>query len=225
MKIHAITVCVDYTEFLAQSIERWMQADSLTVITSLTDTDTHNLCAKNAGITEYRTKAFYEYGAHFNKGAAIANCVRELCVSNWGPKDWVLFFDADIIPPVNWKERVEMCDPQFGHIYGAWRMDEKGNRIADTYPAGYFLLFHSQDPNAKHDPIVDDCWMHAGNYDTTFISRWQRHQLHWLPSIMVSHVGTPGLNWCGRGNTKAMNDVVAERRKRRDWRHETINKK
>lgn len=219
MRIHVLTVCVDYSDHLSLSLERWCSADTIIVVTSPTDTDTHALCSRY-GTLQHRTKAFWDNGAKFNKGASIAEAYRI-----WMPKeenDWALFVDADVIPPTDWRVRVEMSEVKQGNIYGAPRHGENGMRIADPYPAGYFLLFHTRDQNA-HDPIVDTHWYHAGNYDSTFISRWARPQLHWLP-IPLRHTSPTGQNWCGRGNIKAMNELICERRRRGgQWRHETIS--
>jgi hypothetical protein len=38
-----------------------------------------------------------------------------------------------------------------------------------------------------------------------------------------THLGPPGVNWCGRGNDQAMRQLREDRRRRGGWQHERIN--
>lgn len=227
MRIHAVTVCVNYADYLKTSLARWAKGcHSVGVVTDCKDEATHNLCLEHYNVGCHRTNVFYDDGANFNKGAAISLFIDSQAelMKSFTKDDWILFFDADIRPPEDWRICVDMAEPKIGNVYGAPRhSDETAMRMNDPFPAGYFLLFNSQDPNALKRPIVDTHWAHAGNYDSTFISRWHRHQLKWINMPLV-HLGEPFRNWCGRGNDEAMKNLLIERGKRRDWRHETINK-
>lgn len=213
MKIHGLVVCVHYADLFRRAINRWKSLASLTVVTSLTDADTMELCARH-GAVPYSTDAFYLRGAHFNKGAAMQEARRFMPDS-----DWHLFFDADVIPPEDWIDIVAQCNPQAGHLYGARRRHEDGRPIADGEIAGFFQLFHSSDP-AGRQPL-DTHWTHGGNYDSRFMQRWPSTMKHFLPLTCV-HLGETGRNWAGRGNDAVMKAIRDERKKRGGWDHERI---
>ena len=219
-QINAYTVCVNYADILTLSIDRWKQADSLIVITDTKDEATLAL-TEDHGVELWQTDVFYENRAFFNKGAAISECY-----GHRPPKNWSLFFDADVIPPENWREIIEPKDPADGRIhpgflYGAQRHDEQGVLIQDCACAGFFQLFNVSDFNAQRRPIVDTHWSHAGNYDSEFKERWAVSQRVTLP-LHLKHIGTPMVNWCGRGNFAPMSMLLSERRKRGGFSHERI---
>lgn len=217
MKIHGLTVCVNYSDLLRKGIEHWKRGlDSLMVVTTEEDEQTRRLC-DSWDITAYTTNVFYDDGAHFNKGRAISQTFEAV---EW--PDWCLFFDADIIPTPDWREAVEKNHPQFGNLYGCHRETEGGFEIHDGELAGFFQMFHSMDPNALVRPIVDTCWSHAGAYDSYFMKRWKPEERIILP-IYMTHQGLPGENWCGRGNEEEMTKLLNERARRGGHQHERIS--
>lgn len=223
MRIHALTVCVNYSDMLAKSLDRWRHGcDSLIVVTSHSDDQTAHLCAANE-VSCFKTSVFYERAAFFNKGAAIALAYEEAVIPRFSGNsdDWVLFIDADIIPPADWRVHLEMAEPEIGNLYGAHRYHENGRMIRDELFAGYFNFFNAQDANALIKPIVDTHWSHAGNYDTMFQNRWNPANKV-MTRLPLTHVGECGMNWCGRDNQAAMFMLRQERRRRRGWQHERI---
>jgi hypothetical protein len=91
MRIDAITVCVNYADFLAQTLPFNLgQFDRLIVVTDTRDAETADVC-KRFGVECLQTDAFYENGAHFAKSAAINQALEKL-----DPQDWACIFDADI---------------------------------------------------------------------------------------------------------------------------------
>jgi hypothetical protein len=209
MKIHGVTVSVNYADLLAQSIAGWAAGlESLTVITDKEDSETFELAAAyNANIAV--TESFYADGAAFNKGRAQQEVWRFI------PKhEWILLFDADIIPPMFWN--VLLGELQPGFLYGAHRYDEHGARIPDdTHGYGYFQLFHGQDPLAQVDPFFDTWWTHAGNGDSTILLRWRDRGLL-APALPLTllHVGGPSHNWYGRGKESEFERMQQERARR-----------
>ena len=226
----------------------WLRGlSSLTVVTSPFDVETVALAAPQINTAVFRTEVFWDGGADFNKGAAMAHAFERAetfpehpflqSLADVRGRDhadhWFLFFDADIVPPKDWYQRTVAENPQPGNIYGARRFvrnnnvhfidsDENGTvMLADAEPAGFFLLFNCCDPNAQVRPIVDTQWTHAGNYDTTFLRRWPREKQFWL-EFEVEHLGDPGKNWCGVGREQKMRQMLAERSARGGWQHETI---
>lgn len=226
MKIRALTVSVNYADFLALSIERWLSGlESLTVVTDMLDTATEELCRK-AGAQLFRTNAFTRNGAIFNKGAAM-----EEGRQAYPFEGWQLFFDADVIPPLDWKERVEAAKPQAGNLYGCRRVecqdlskiDDPRLPLAphDVPGVGFFQLFHASDPVVQKTPLLDIHWRHAGNYDSSFLHLWPREKRKEVPLRLV-HCGSRD-NWFGRGNSIAFDEMQAERKRRGGrWDHEVI---
>jgi hypothetical protein len=212
MKISALTVCVNYADLLAKSLDVWVpELDRLVVVSTLNDEDTRQLCLRYPSIELFQTDAFYRNGAVFNKALAIVEAVESL---EWlQPDRWQLFFDADIIPPGFWRMMFEDANPQPGFLYGAKRIHESGEPINDRSEIpGYFQLFHSSDPRVQAKPILDTSWKHAGGADSYFHQRWDMAHKVWLPMQLV-HQGDTSANWCGRGNTAAMKHLLEERKR------------
>ena len=221
MYITGMSVCVNFRDFLERGIDRWMSGlNGLVVVTDESDSATAGLMADIYNRYEHskfvgwmKTEAFYESDAIFNKASAICQA------SEWFPefwRDWCLFFDADIVPPENWREMVEEAGPQPGNLYGAPRFPEIDGVVQEQpffeYElAGYFQLFHSSDKNVQRRPLLETNWRHAGGYDSEFQSRWQKNEKIWLPMKLI-HVGEPGRNWWGRGNHEATEHMLKERR-------------
>jgi hypothetical protein len=225
MQIHGLTVCVNYADLLAQSLDRWLHGlTSLTVVTDLHDLDTVTLIGEQIADTPgpplrlFRTDAFYLDGAAFNKGRAMQEARRQKVVGR-RQGDWDLFFDADVIPPVDWLDRIKAANPQPGRLYGARRQHEDGRLIPDGEIAGFFQLFAASDPLGQQP--LDVHWRHAGNYDSTFQSRWPRERREFLPLTLI-HRGETGQNWHGRDNRVAQLAMHLERQRRGGWQHETI---
>lgn len=214
--ISALSVCVNYAPLLRRSLALWRNTtENLLIVTAERDQATIELC-RSLGVQTYLTDAFWENGAKFNKGLAMSRAYEEL-----KPSDWMLFFDADIVPPANWRRHLRGLRP--GSLYGTYRCDERGKKFGDPDIAGFFHFAHISDPNMQIRPIVDTHWAHAGNYDTTFQNRWAQEQRVRL-NMTVMHLGDePGANWFGVGNKNLVDAMHKERRRRRgQWDHETV---
>lgn len=170
MRIHALTVCVGKDDHLAIAMPRWVEGlRSLTIVTDGTDVATQEVAITLDALTRHgshgtycpvylhRTDAFTRDGAAFNKARAM----EEARISMpWS--DWILFIDADVVPPRDWKTRIEATNPEPGHLYGCWRYqcddvarvdhllaDPSAQRIkGDGMGVGYFQLFHADDKGA-----------------------------------------------------------------------------
>lgn len=211
MKIHGLVVSVNYADLLIHSIGLWMQGlDSLTVVTDLEDAETVRLAAVY-DCRRYSTAAFYRNGAAFNKGLAQQEAWQFV------PKDdWILLIDADVIPPTDWKQQLELSDLLPGALYGCFRYDEHGRKIKDdTHGYGYFQLFHASDPLAQRDPFFDIDWTHAGNGDSNIMLRWKNAGRLAPPLPMrLTHPGGKSENWFGRGKHAEFQRMQAERARR-----------
>ncbi len=197
--IDGLVTCVGavYAAQLARSLPVWLDTlDSLTVVTAPGDPDVLPVLALHRARPNLRvveTDLFSRHGAHFNKGAALSHALAQM-----RPEDWVLHFDADILPSPTWRAVAEpLLEP--GNLHGADRWFENGRLIHDTpFPAGYFQLWHVDDPRAQLRPLFDVHWGHAGNYDTFFLERWPEAARRKL-EIRLTHLGAPRRNWFGVG--------------------------
>jgi hypothetical protein len=238
-------VCVDYAEHLAHSLRRWHAGmERLTVVTSSADKATQELCRRH-NVETFVTDIFYANGASFNKGAALSEAFSALKLRE-ATDDWLLAFDSDIVPPADWRNRLERTNLQPGTLYGAWRyqghlsangtlIDKPGELllIGETgirnkredhpwgYVVGFFMLFHARDPLLPAaDPIFDMCWSHAGNYDTVFCDRWPVCRKIVL-QMDTLHLGEVCRNWAGCANVDKLRCLFADKDKNR-WRREKL---
>lgn len=232
MRIHGLTVCVDYADFLTAGIARWMSGlASLTIVVAPGDGHTPALATRH-GANVFETSLFYADGAAFNKGRAMeaARLWAEDMVTHREP-GWRLFFDSDVVPPEGWHQlAANFCQP--GALYGCLRYDATPDAMLDTGQpkcahdvpgVGYFQLFHSEDPVVQVAPLLDTHWTHAGNYDNRFMDLWRARgiQVRTVP-FRVAHIGERE-NWFGRGNRAAFDAMKAERAARGGgWAHERI---
>lgn len=213
-KIDGLVVCENYSDYFSQCVAGWKKVlRSMLVVTSNRDKETESLCMSH-GLDVFKTDVFWDRGAKFNKGAAIAEAYES---KEWS--DWVLFFDADMNPPEDLSASLEDLSP--GTLYGVNRILESGEKIIETEIAGAFMLFHSEDKNAKRKPIVDVSWYHCGNYDSKFQGQWDADKKIKL-NVDVLHLGTPFENWCGRGNKPEMDRLWRRRRQYQGFMHERI---
>jgi hypothetical protein len=238
MNIRGLTVCVNYGDLLRRGLDRWhVGLDRLVVVTSPADKGTQELCDQY-NVEWYATDIFYANGAKFNKAAAMAEAIKYCDLRHQA--EWLLMFDADIVPPKNWREQVENLRPQMGFVHGAKRwyvpenisdamLDLPSSRpISSVSVIGFFMLFHTNDPRLGPNPIFDLHWPHAGNYDTVFARKWPSHCHRILP-IQFLHLGEERVNWTGRGKKDETLNMLKQRRgfvtgKRfsEDWQREAM---
>jgi hypothetical protein len=232
MNLRGIVVCVDCSDLLRKSLQRWhVGLDRLVVVTSTRDVKTHALCDR-LNVEMHQTDVFYANGASFNKGAAMSEAVLAKRLREGA--DWLMTFDADIVPPEDWRDKVERAGLQPGNIYGAYRYMAPEDtedfrvdgrpRMPQGWVIGFFVAFHASDPMlppADH-PLFDIHWPHAGNYDTIFCRRWRRSNQFLLPDLKLIHLGEERQNWTGRFNGKELKEVLARRRSNEDWDRERM---
>lgn len=216
--ISGLVACVGYAPRLELGLERWRDGlEQLLVVTSLDDVDTLALCMR-LGVQVLSTDAFHrDPAAYFNKAAALEEGFAYL-----DPQDWCLFLDADVVPPPDWRQRLDGMKVTPGHIYGARRKLEPGQvDKGHGEQAGYFQLWHCRDPVAQSRPLLGS-WVSCASYDTMFLRRWAMPNRVFLP-LELTHVGEVGANWCGLGNAEGLAALHAERdRHAKDWMHERL---
>lgn len=228
LKIEAVIVCKDYSDFLENTLpENMKYVDRLIVVTHPSDGKTQALCSKYS-VDCVVTEVMHEDGDKFNKGRAI-----NLGLGHMRGLGWMLHLDADILLPHNFRNMLQRSGLKENCLYGADRanvfgydhfMNHKhklnlhyahryfveppkefpiGARIIHNEhgytPIGYFQLWHRS--SGKRYPI------HQGNAEHTdvlFAAQWARQNRVLLPEVIVYHLDselgpTPmGKNWNGR---------------------------
>lgn len=116
-KIEAVTVCVDYGDFLSQvashnrrSLDRWI------VVTSPKDEETRSVCTKHS-MDIVLSDEFHREGNDFAKSRGINAGLRQLKGDGW-----LLHIDADICLPLDMGECLRDADLRPGNIYGCHRL-------------------------------------------------------------------------------------------------------
>lgn len=212
MRIHGLVVCVNYAAELRNAMPRWKAGlESLTIVTDPHDRQTA-LVADDYHCRLVVTDAFYDNGAHFNKGLA-----QQIAWPHVPKEDWLLLIDADIVPPIGWKQTILHSNPQPGWLYGSRRWDDRGALLFDdSHGYGYFQLFHASDPLAAKEPFFETDWTHAGNGDSAILLRWRNvGRLAPVLPLALHHQGVgPSHNWYGRGKLAEFDAMEAERARR-----------
>lgn len=217
-----IVVCVNYADLLAITLPRNARHMSeVLVVTHPDDKKTHEVVASVPNAKVFATTAFYDHGAHFNKGLAMEQGFDVL-----GRDGWILIHDADVILPDDLKTDIGLVS---GFLYGMRRRIlrdpgrwnpklnwESCHISSDRVIAGYFQLFDGSHPDMKRRPWYDVTFAHAGGCDGYFQSRWRYDRKFWLPTYCL-HLGERDRNWWGRttyaldGTPPVASEVAMER--------------
>lgn len=229
--IEAVTVCVDYADYLAEVIPfnrphlaRWI------IVTTPYDRPTLDLCHKH-NLEVLTTMDFYSDGDEFNKGRGIERGLAML-----GHKDWVLHLDGDIALPGDFLDSLEDADLDEGYIYGVDRLRVQvgpewdvlktklrrgyhvyvdthglplGGRWADIrhgyVPIGFFQLWHESADHRKGVRLrrYPDCHSDAARADVKFALQWDRARRALIPEVLVAHLehGNPAMGANWKGRT------------------------
>lgn len=228
MKLEAIVVCVDYSDYLEHTLpDNLNHLDRLVVVTSPTDKKTQALCSKYS-VDCVQTEAMYENGSKFNKGRCI-----NIGLGYLQGADWILQLDADILLPHRFRDMLARTQLDSNRIYGADRFNvfgyeafekikpqlaphyvsqyfvqpphglELGARIIHHEhgytPIGYFQLFHKS--SGRRYSISSG---NAEHTDVLFAIQWSRVNRILLPEVLVYHLDSlqgpapMGANWEGR---------------------------
>jgi hypothetical protein len=120
MKITAISVVVNYSDFFKHCLSNKDVFDEWVIVTDTKDIDTKNLCDEN-GLTCLQTNVFYEGGGKFRKYAGINEALKHV-----EEDSWVVFIDADIILSPFARRTLEKIPLNPDRIYGIDRLNCKG---------------------------------------------------------------------------------------------------
>ena len=219
--MNAITVCVEYHDFLARTLpSNAGHFEQVLVITTAQDHKTQEVVREVKNASCFTTNAFYRDGCEFNKGAAIEDAIDFL-----GREGWIALIDADTLLPR--ATSFKAITP--GNLYLAQRrlcpsLDKfRFHRVKRKsewpiseeclYLGGYFQLFHACDPVLAQKPWYPTGWRHAGGPGPEFIEKWAPGRRHYFP-WHVTHIGPPRENWFGRVTRWPNGDLPREHRPR-----------
>jgi len=228
MKIEAVTVCVNYGDFLAHTLPVNKKFfDNMVVVTDPKDEKTQQIC-KYYHVRCVKTDSFYIGDAVMNKGMGINDGLATLDLD-----DWVVHMDADIVLPPRTRELLHKIDLDPKCIYGIDRLMctsyedwieflsnpevqhvqevfvfgnafPLGVRIAKTdmdgyVPIGYFQLWNAQETGIKRYPVIHKS---VARSDMLHAMQWTRRQRVLIPEIFGIHLESEeapgGANWRGR---------------------------
>jgi hypothetical protein len=230
MKLEAVIVCVNYSDFLAHTLPSTKnQFDRLVVVTDFEDLETKRLC-EFYNVMCVQTDAFYENGDTFNKGKGINEGLKHLDLNGW-----VVHLDADIYLPPQTRTILENIPLDSTKIYGADRLmcpsfDEwqefqnsptpiqdawifvhltkfpVGVRICEykSHHVGYEPIGYFQLWNPSSSGVFAYPNKHgfADRTDVLHCKKWPRQKRELLPEIVVIHLESePGIGLNWKGRT------------------------
>ena len=225
MYLEAITVCVNYSDFLAQTLPFNKQHfNHILVVTTPDDKDTQAVCEYH-NVEYITTNKFTEGGAPFNKARGINEGLQYL-----SKRDWVLHLDADIyLPPLTRgildrislnKEKIYGIDRMMCPTYEAWAkwitspspthtgwvyihptVFPMGVRIGEYMsegyePIGFFQLWH---PNTSGIKLYPEMHGAADRTDVLHAKQWNRHNRELIPEVIGIHLDSEGTDTISMG--------------------------
>jgi hypothetical protein len=121
LRIEAVTVCVDYADFLEVTLPTIRAAvDDLVVVTAVGDVRTQAVCKEN-DVRFYFTQEMYAGDRRFSLGAAINAGLANLRLDGW-----VLVIDSDIVLPPRTHQTFDRIDLDREKLYGIDRVHCRG---------------------------------------------------------------------------------------------------
>lgn len=214
MYLQAVTICVNYSDFLAQTIAHNKQLfDHWIIVTSPEDIKTQRLC-QHHNVECLKTNQFTEHGDTFNKAKGI-----NVGLDFMSKHDWVLHVDADIyLPPLtrqilekisldpkniygidrmmcpdfeSWNKFITNPDPSHtGWVYIHGNAFPFGVRIGEYMgegyePIGFFQLWNPNGSGVKRYPENHGA---ADRTDVLFAKKWKRANRVLIPEIIGIHL-------------------------------------
>lgn len=218
LHIEAVTVCVGYDDFLAETLHANKSVlDKWIIVTTRDDTKTLELCHKH-NLEVVLTKDFYRGGDEFNKGRAIERGLAML-----SHRGFVAHIDADIALPSDFRESLDDADLDPDCIYGcdrlmvrgwdAWQSLKKKGSTSRAYhchqptlgyeigarwcevrygyvPIGFFQLWHASSDHWHGIRLrrYPDNHQDAARADVKFALQWDRRHRQLIPELFVAHL-------------------------------------
>jgi hypothetical protein len=148
MRIEAVTVCVDYADFLEVTLPTIVAAvDSLVVVTAPADRRTIELCRREH-LMWTESSAMYDNGGKFSLGAALNAGLKALQLDGW-----VLVVDADIYLPPHFHRTLDRLSLDSSKLYGIDRVHCRGHNAAVEFMSAERRLRSCEVPFLREFPI------------------------------------------------------------------------
>jgi hypothetical protein len=218
MRIEAVAICVDYADYLEETLPSLLpHVDDLVIVTTPEDSRTRRLCARHS-VRCLPTRCFYRGGEAFNKAQGI-----NYGLANLKLDDWVLHIDADTVLPPRTRYMLENTDLDPRKLYGcdrvhcvgraewdsfkvspaipyewrclvqsprSWRL---GSRIAHMEhggycPLGFFQLWSPRGSGIARYPQVGQGT--AEHSDVLHAIQWDRQDRCLIPELICIHLET-----------------------------------
>lgn len=220
-RLYAVTICINYADYLVETISNKRHFDAWYIITCQNDHATQELCRNHNGeliISELCGPRGELFNSAHAKAALINEALERL------PMDgWVLLIDADVVLPRFFRQRLEAMELYPRAFYGLkgrkqcatweeydWRKHiEPWEEGLGVHPniLGYFQLFRLDQPHNRYPVNKVMPEMHD---DIAFQYEFLPQLRKLLPMTCI-HVGPPGLNWTGRRSETFRGKRTAER--------------
>jgi hypothetical protein len=226
MRIEAVVVCVDYADYLAETLPRNLpHFDRVLVITAPHDHETQELC-RRLSVPYYATGIMSKDGAKFDKARGIDFGIG---FARWN--EWLVQLDADTYLPPMTRRWLESRPLDRESVYGidrvncigwqAWKSFLAAEPLQHDYmcrvrmppfpmldriairdyggylPIGYFQMWHGS--LGRRYPIAQGDAEHT---DVLHAIQWDEGRRHLIPEVVGIHLmaepSTLGANWKGR---------------------------
>jgi hypothetical protein len=226
MKIEAVIVCVDYADYLAETLPHNLpHFDRVVVVTAPHDVETQKLC-RRLSTPYYATNVFFKDGKKFNKARGIDYGLGFVQFN-----DWIVHLDADTYLPPMTRRWLEWRPLDRESIYGIdrvncvgfekWRAHLAGEGLQHDYmcrvhvpsfplldriairdyggylPIGFFQMWHGS--LGRRYPIAKGDAEHT---DVLHAIQWDEGKRHLIPEVVGIHLQAAsaplGANWKGR---------------------------
>ena len=236
MKIEAITVCVNYSDFLAASLPvNRRQFDYMCVATDSKDGPTVQTCYREK-VSCLPMRLCEVAGGVFSKTLAINEVLGNIFTED---VDWVCVLDADTVLPLNFRETIMQCarvgalDPTC--IYGIDRLMCRSYEAWTKYigrlrhPDPRFVTTEDFPIGKRYSHFGRDGWAPMGFFqmwnprgsgirqypegdamalcDLKFAQKWPRAKRVLLPEIVAVHLESEACEF-GEKLARAKNQAV-----------------
>jgi hypothetical protein len=217
MRIEAVTICMNYGDFLAHSMPLNMNHfDNWIIVTEPKDHHTQDIC-RYYGVNYIKTHEANLHKGEFRKGECITIGLNQL-----EKTDWLLLIDADTVLQPNFRKVMESLsfnesldksciytiDRVRFETFEEWMefynnpSKNLGNRPRDGrfclpnfVPTGFFQMWHSSTGIFQYIHQ----WVTVGGEDIRFSYLWPRNKRVFIPETTCYHLASsPECNWTGR---------------------------
>lgn len=194
MYLEAITVSVNYPDYLDRIAVNRPHFDRWLIVTHEDDQRTIDVCRRHK--LEYLcSRRLHENGAPFARGKAVNEGLAVL-----DKRDWLLLLDSDVLLAPDFRQSLDRQTLRKDCIYGLSercialteshiRRARFPRTIVSTEILGFFQLFHS-----SHTTVYPEVSSSAGLDDQIFASSWPPDRQILLEDKCV-HLGETDINW------------------------------